>query len=307
MVNPGERNTLHPPTDGGEALPYEGHLERAREALPESLPRSAKQVLLALDIDGTLLGHRHVSPRVRGAVSRASEAGINVVIATGRSLPETRPFLEDLRFGSGFMVSANGAKTVEWERTRDGRSVYHPLREWLFNPVDSVRRVGAVMPGAVFGIDNGDGPMMVSEAFAPGELVAGQEVTPIGRMVQRPTTRMIVRQSNLTRDNFASVLAQADLRDVECAVGWTSWADITAKGATKGRGLHDLAHDLGVPPEGTIAIGDGENDIQMLQWAAYGVAMGNAGATVKVAADATTGPVSADGAAAVIEALLERY
>ena len=307
MANPSEQNTLHPPTDGGVSLPYEGHLERAREALPASLPDVAKRVLLALDIDGTLLGDQQVSSRVRGAVQRASEAGINVVIATGRSLPETRPVLEDLRFGSGFMVSANGAKTVEWERTRDGRSVYHPMREWLFDPVDSVRRVEAVMPGAVFGIDNGDGPMMVSEEFAPGELVAGQMITPIGQMVKRPTTRMIVRQSHLSRDNFATALAQANLRDVECAVGWTSWADITAKGATKGRGLRDLAHDLAVPPEGTIAIGDGENDIQMLRWASHGVAMGNAGAAVKAAADATTGPVSADGAAAVIEALLERY
>ena len=68
MANPSEQNTLHPPTDGGVSLPYEGHLERAREVLPASLPDVAKRVLLALDIDGTLLGDQQVSSRVRGAV-----------------------------------------------------------------------------------------------------------------------------------------------------------------------------------------------------------------------------------------------
>lgn len=295
------------PTGGGANLPYGEQVARAKEALPRNLPTLPSEVLLALDIDGTLLAGHHASDRVRKAIAEASEAGINVVIATGRSLPETRPALHEVGYHSGYMVSSNGARTVIWERTRDGRSVYHPLREWKFEPAVTAERLKRAMPQVVFGVDQEDGPMLVSSRFADGELVAGQLVTQLQDMIAKPTTRMIVREENLSRDQFAEKVALANLDDVEVAVGWTSWADVTAKGCTKGRGLQDLAVDLGVPANGTVAIGDGENDIAMLQWASHGVAMGNAGRKVWEAADAVTGNVRVDGAAAVIEALTQRY
>lgn len=295
------------PVGGGEDLPFEEHVHRARLALPADLPKRAEEVLLALDIDGTLLAGHDASDEVREAIALAREAGINVVIATGRSLPETRPALREIGYDAGYMISSNGARTVMWEKTRDGRSVYHPLREWKFEPVATVERLKRIMPEVVFGVDQEDGPMLVSSRFAAGELVAGQRVTDLHEMVSQPTTRMIVREENLSRDQFASRIGDANLDDVEVAVGWTSWADVTAKGCTKGRGLTDLTADLGIPSTGTVAIGDGENDIAMLRWANHGVAMGNAGRVVQEAADAVAGSVRADGAAAVIRALVEKY
>jgi len=53
-----------------------------------------------------------------------------------------------------------------------------------------------------------------------------------------------------------------------------------------------------------VAVGDGRNDIEMLRWAARGVAMGNAPAEVQAVADEVTGPVGADGLADVLESLL---
>jgi len=61
---------------------------------------------------------------------------------------------------------------------------------------------------------------------------------------------------------------------------------------------------LGVQPHATVAIGDGGNDVQMLRWAARGVAMGHAPEAVRAAADEVTGGIEDDGALAVLRSLL---
>ncbi len=54
---------------------------------------------------------------------------------------------------------------------------------------------------------------------------------------------------------------------------------------TKGSGLDFLAERLGFTPEQTVAFGDGENDVELLEWAGYGVAVENAHERVKAVAD----------------------
>ena len=66
----------------------------------------------------------------------------------------------------------------------------------------------------------------------------------------------------------------------------------------------DAARDLGVEPHSTVAIGDGSNDVQMLRWAARGVAMGHAPQGTRLAADEVTGGIEDDGALAVLRSLV---
>lgn len=299
-------NLLSPPESAQPAAPFEHQVEQASRSLPDTLPTDPTQVMIALDIDGTIITTDGVRPRMRQAIDEAIEAGINVVIATGRGRASTRPVIAEIGFEGGYSVSSNGAETLLWEKTRDGRHVYTRLREWLFDPTDTAIKLQDGVPGVVIGVDDGGEGILVSREFAPGELLAVQTVTSFEDMVARPTTRIIARASHMNRDEFSHRLDAAGLTDVEYAVGWTSWADITARGATKARGLSDLAAEVGLPREGTIAVGDGDNDIPMLKWAAHGVAMGGAGQKVRASADADTGPVEADGAAAVIEAVLRR-
>lgn len=71
-------------------------------------------------------------------------------------------------------------------------------------------------------------------------------------------------------------------------------------GASKGAGVQWLLHHLGMSPDGLLACGDGENDIEMLQLATVGVAMGNAGPKVKSVADAVLSSNDDDGVAQAI-------
>ena len=76
-------------------------------------------------------------------------------------------------------------------------------------------------------------------------------------------------------------------------------------GVSKGSGLEFLSRRLGFSRERVVAFGDAENDLDLLEWAGYGVAVGNAADSVKAVAD-WVGPSAADeGVAQVIEALLD--
>ncbi len=75
---------------------------------------------------------------------------------------------------------------------------------------------------------------------------------------------------------------------------------------TKGSGMDFVARHLGVDRERTVAFGDGENDLELLEWAGYAVAVANAHSSVLAAADFVCPSVEAEGAAQVLEAYLAR-
>ena len=81
--------------------------------------------------------------------------------------------------------------------------------------------------------------------------------------------------------------------------------ELAAAGVTKGAGLDFLAHRMGFGPADTIAFGDGENDVELLEWAGYGVAVENAHERVKAAADWIGPGAREEGVAEVLEALLD--
>jgi Cof subfamily protein (haloacid dehalogenase superfamily) len=81
------------------------------------------------------------------------------------------------------------------------------------------------------------------------------------------------------------------------------YLEVLNKSASKGQALKDLARILDIPKENIMAIGDNENDIDMIQYAGMGVAMGNAVASVKEVSDYITDTNEYDGVATAIEAI----
>ena len=94
------------------------------------------------------------------------------------------------------------------------------------------------------------------------------------------------------------------LTRVSYAIGWTAWLDIAPDGVNKATAMEWVREQLGVPLERTVAIGDGRNDIDMLEWAGRGVAMGQAPSDVIAVADEVARAVRDDGLADVLESLV---
>ena len=120
-----------------------------------------------------------------------------------------------------------------------------------------------------------------------------------------PATRVVIRNPQGTPEEFHELVERVGLHEVEYAVGWSAWLDLTPGGVSKASALEEIRQHEGVEPFATVAVGDGSNDVQMLRWAARGVAMGHASDVVRAAADEVTGTIADDGAVAVLRSLVD--
>jgi hydroxymethylpyrimidine pyrophosphatase-like HAD family hydrolase len=259
--------------------------------------------LVALDIDGTLLQYDgSLSDAVRAAVRDVVAAGHHVVLSSGRSLVAMTPVAEELGLTSGWMVCSNGAVTVRLDpAVAGGYEVEHAA---TFDPEPALRLLSRHLPHARFAVEDVGVGFRLNELFPDGELGGEQHVVGLDELWDEEVTRVVVRAPEATSAEFQELVDQLGLDDVTYSVGWTAWMDIAPKGVTKASGLERVRQRLGVPREHTLAVGDGHNDLEMLAWAARGVAMGHADEQVRAAADEVTLPVDEDGAAVTLRTLL---
>jgi hydroxymethylpyrimidine pyrophosphatase-like HAD family hydrolase len=124
-------------------------------------------------------------------------------------------------------------------------------------------------------------------------------------LVAHPVTRVTLRQPESSAEDFMELVERAGLHEVSYAVGWSAWLDINPEGVSKASALELVRRHLQVEPVHTIACGDQRNDLEMLHWAAWGVAMGNAPDQVKAIADEVAGHVDDDGLVPIVEAVAE--
>jgi hydroxymethylpyrimidine pyrophosphatase-like HAD family hydrolase len=116
-------------------------------------------------------------------------------------------------------------------------------------------------------------------------------------LVAEPVTRVIIRDPHSSEEEFLELAEKLGLHGTNYFIGWTAWLDIAPEGVSKASALVGVAEQLGIQQRDVLAIGDGRNDIEMLQWAGRGVAMGQAPLEVQEAADDVTDTVADDGVA----------
>ena len=238
--------------------------------------------LIALDIDGTLVDAFGVMPpEIREAVRRTVDSGITVVLSTGRSWLGTKPIADYLGLPPGWHVSANGAMVVTYPEL-------HIRHETRFDPSDVIGQVSEIAPQARIAVQDGL-HWRVNREFPPGELLGDVDVVPTDELATRQVSRVIVRDPDTTEEAFSELVGRLGLQEVSYFVGWSAWLDIAPKGIDKSFGLAMICEELGIASHDVLAIGDGRNDIEMLEWAGRGVAMGDSPDEVKAVADAVTG------------------
>ncbi|MBD8078660.1 HAD family hydrolase [Cellulosimicrobium arenosum] len=260
-------------------------------------------MLVALDIDGTLLSYdQELSQEVQDAVGDLRAQGHHVVLASGRSVVAMTGVAEVLGIDRGWVVASNGAVTV---RLDPGAADGYVVEEVVtFDPGPALRLLHEHLPDARYAVEEVGVGFRVTEAFPEGELGGTLRVVPFDELWTHEVTRVVVRAPESTSADFHELVEHLGLDDVTYAVGWTAWMDLAPLGVTKATALEQVRRALHVQPHRTVAIGDGHNDVEMLEWAARGVAMGHADAAVQAAADEVTGSIADDGAAAVLRSLV---
>jgi Cof subfamily protein (haloacid dehalogenase superfamily) len=120
---------------------------------------------------------------------------------------------------------------------------------------------------------------------------------------QEPTKLVVVNDPHVLDELEVELKAAFDGR-LYISKSLPYFLELASPAVTKGSGLAFLAARLGFTPEQTVAFGDGENDVEMIEWAGYGVAMANGHDRVKALADWVCPPVTEEGVAQTIEAML---
>jgi Cof subfamily protein (haloacid dehalogenase superfamily) len=263
--------------------------------------------LVALDIDGTLLTwvegsgqtEEVIPQRVYDAVRAAHASGAHVVLASGRS-PHGMTRIADLLDLPGpdderlWVVASNGAVIFR----------YAPIEIIFEETFDARAGVAAVLehhPNALVAVEERGNGYRVNRPFPPGELSGVMTRCSVDELVSEPVNRVIIRDPEATAEDFVDLMARLGLQGTDYVVGWSAWLDLAPVGVSKASGLAYVCNELGLSAADVLAIGDGRNDIEMLQWARRGVAMAQAIDIVRDVADHVTDAVYDDGAAVELE------
>jgi Cof subfamily protein (haloacid dehalogenase superfamily) len=279
--------------------------------------------LVAIDVDGTLLPtfSQAISARGARALRAAQAAGITVAIATGRRTAYTAPLLEALGLRANTpLITSNGAVT----RTLGGEPLdrCHLEARVARGICGLARSYGTV----VFTFDRpGRGELVLEdlpqvegqislwveanrnaiEVVVPLEKALPDGEDPIQGMVTGGIERMKAAEKALRSSEWE---AHCECVRTEYPAKDLSILDLLPPGVSKGWALERLARRLGVDRKETMAIGDNWNDVEMLEWAAQGVVMGNAAPELRSMAKMRgwkqAPPNDQDGVAVVLERLV---
>ncbi|HKM17046.1 MAG: HAD family phosphatase [Firmicutes bacterium] len=260
--------------------------------------------LVAVDIDDTLMDSRRSIPQANlDAIGRIRRLGVEVVLVTGRMYCRALPYARMLELApEQIMISYNGALL----KRINGEEISHtPLEPGIALELVRYLQTRGLTIQAYH-----DDQLFVEKIDANVEYymrMSGAEAHPVGDLYRfvadsnRAWTKMlavgaedqVAVEIGLAQNRFgaAAQITQSKKRYIE----------ITHPDATKGKALAYLAARLGYSRDEVLAIGDGGNDLEMIQWAGIGVAMGNASAAVQAVADFVTKTHDQAGVAYVLD------
>ena len=265
--------------------------------------------LIALDLDGTLLTtDKRITARTRAAIEECEKRGIEIVPATGRAMravPAEILELPGVRYG----IFTNGASV--WD-IREEKSIAAQYIDWqtALKAIEILERYPMLYDLYI----EGRGICEAQFLERLDEFGVPPENCRIIRSSRQPVPNLIaylkefhppVQKINLifrekaVKAEVRRELSQIDALSVTSSLPWN--LEVNAQGATKGGGLERLRAHLNISREETMAFGDGENDLPMLQAAGLGIAMENGADFLKKQADIITLTNDRDGVAAAIE------
>jgi Cof subfamily protein (haloacid dehalogenase superfamily) len=256
--------------------------------------------LIAADIDGTLLNSQHqLSARNEQALRKAMAQGVGIVLATGKTQHSAVPLIQQLGlrlpgvYVQGLLI-AEPDGTVRYQR--------------LLEP-DLAHEVADLATSAGCSMVAYAGRRLltnVRDAYTD-VFIRYHEPTPEafgswGKLLDENPINKYIMVSTKERIDALRPEVEAHINGRATIVQALDYMlEILPLGGSKGDGVGRLLADLDVPAEQVLALGDGENDVEMLQLAGIGVAMANGMASAKQAADYVTASHDEDGVALAIE------
>ena len=248
--------------------------------------------LAALDVDGTLLApDNSITPATRAAIREAKEAGIEIVVSTGRSFVEVQDILRQLP-EVRYISCGTGAYVLDVWTMEElyacsmseelGKAAYRAAAKsdcmvHLYTGLN-VRHSRWCAEHFTNYMEEKMRPLMEKTHIVVDDLDAYVEA------MHCPVFKLYVTFPN--RKEYE--IAYEGVKDLPVFLtdgGWAVDLEIMSRDTDKGVALKALAERLRIPREQVLAMGDSGNDCAMIKYAGLGAAMGNAGEQAKKAAD----------------------
>ncbi|RKW70312.1 HAD family hydrolase [Galactobacter caseinivorans] len=260
--------------------------------------------LIATDLDGTIVrADGSVSPRTAAAFAAAREAGVEVLLVTGRPtrwLVGLRPALGRL----GTAICSNGAVVFD----DDAQRVIEATVLDVGLLVQARERVLQLAPDAVFAAETVQG-LHLEPGFLPSaEHREGVPEAPFDAeaLAAEGVVKLLARRTRGTCGEFDELVRPEleQLVAVTHSAPGVPMIEMAALGVDKAVTLARHAERLGINAADVVAFGDMPNDVGMLRWAGTGFAVGRDQPAVRAVADRVIGTVEEDSVALAVETLL---
>lgn len=247
--------------------------------------------LIAMDMDGTLLdGSQQIPGENLDALRKATAQGVRIAICSGRTASDVSYFASDAGLSTCAVLALNGACCLEAPHRQP--YAVHTMPEATANRVTEVLLGHGVtfacfQASRVIVLENDPGVLKPNwgtfvDRGNPDAYAYGTEA------LRHFRGEGICKIVYIDRE-YAPRIEQIrrELQPIDGLFVTSSWQDnleLMPKGVGKGIALQALAQKLGIPREQVMALGDYDNDLEMIEYAGFGVAMENASPRVKKAA-----------------------
>ncbi|MBR5913199.1 MAG: HAD family phosphatase [Selenomonadaceae bacterium] len=269
--------------------------------------------LLAFDMDGTILNsEKKITPATVTKLEELSKRGVYVVVSTGRGLAELVDYKKDFQFvqygiliSGGIIYNFNSAQVL---------SIHPVAKDLIFKLIDA-------------GLDEG---AMIHLLTLKNSIAAQKDIEQMEKfhmgiyqkmfdkicvrcddfkkyVYDNPEKVLKVNLYHLTQESRDRTVERMKNFDLQLVFAEGTSLEASPKNITKGSGLRELCKILKISVDECVAIGDGFNDLEILQTAGLAVAMGNACEEIKKIADYVTDDNDHDGVLKAIEKFFSKW
>lgn len=280
-------------------------------AASEKPPLETREIrLIVIDLDGTTVGvSNQIRPAVKAAIQAAREKGVQVAIATGRMYRSALRFHHDLELTlplmayQGALIKDPATGQIH-RHLRVPHSYVMQLLDFLHQPeLKDLVSVHLYIDDCLYVREE----TLETQAYAERSEIQPIPVGDLRQVLQTEPTKILALSHHveLIDQLLGSLRRRYTPAELYLTKSVATFLEATHPLVNKGNAVRYLAEEvLGLQAEHVMGIGDNFNDLEMLQYAGIGVAMGNAPSGVKAIADWIAPDVEEDGVAAAITQLV---
>ncbi|GED96318.1 putative hydrolase [Gordonia crocea] len=274
--------------------------------------------LIASDVDGTLLDDENkVTAATVDAVTAATRAGVDLVLATGRPPRWIAEVTDQLVVPEDLVAVRPGGSLVRYAVCANGAIVYDVENDRVLHAAELdvprlrklVEVLAEVLPEAGLAAERAGAsahdaatrPFVATNGYEHAWLNPDHELVDDADISDAPAVKLLARAPRMRSEDMAEILTPAvgDLAEVTFSTS-NGLVELSVPQTHKAAGLARLAQVTGLSTDAVLAFGDMPNDVEMLRWATHGAAMAHGHPAAIAAADEVAPTNNDDGVAAVV-------